>query len=189
MTDLEKMRFAQKYMMELANGIDPISKKALPADTCLNNVRLARYFFFISDVLRRLIKNGGQIHETRRGDSAMPEKRLEPPLRSYLAITDAPVTITEFLRPLRELSAKRSTRSLPVTAVTGWLTEKGYLNDVADGDSRHHKTPTPAGVRLGISTEQRTSPHGAYVAVLYSANSQRFIADNLEAITQRWKST
>jgi hypothetical protein len=43
-------------MDKLANGIDPITDAELPGDSALNNIRLSRCFFFVSDVLRRAIE-------------------------------------------------------------------------------------------------------------------------------------
>ena len=52
MTELEKIERAKMYMDKLANGIDPISGSEIPDDDIINNVRLSRCFFFVSDVLR-----------------------------------------------------------------------------------------------------------------------------------------
>ena len=60
MTELEKLERARMYLDKLANGIDPLTDQELPDDTMLNNVRLARCFFYAADVLRRVIENGGE---------------------------------------------------------------------------------------------------------------------------------
>ena len=63
MTELEIMQCAKMYMDKLAQGIDPISDQEVPEDSVLNNVRLARCFFYVSDVLGQVIANGGRIGE------------------------------------------------------------------------------------------------------------------------------
>ena len=47
MTELETVQRAKMYMDKLAQGIDPISGQELPEDSALNNVRLARCFFYV----------------------------------------------------------------------------------------------------------------------------------------------
>ena len=47
MTDLDIMQRAKVYMEKLVQGIDPISDQEIPEDSVLNNVRLARCFFYI----------------------------------------------------------------------------------------------------------------------------------------------
>ena len=49
MTELETMQRAKMYLDKLAKGIDPITDQEVPEDSLLNNVRLARCFFYVSD--------------------------------------------------------------------------------------------------------------------------------------------
>ena len=59
MTELEKMQRAKMYIDKLANGINPIDDTAAPENDVINNVRLSRCFFYVSDILRQVIENGG----------------------------------------------------------------------------------------------------------------------------------
>ena len=61
MTELEKMERAKMYMEKLANGINPIDDSPVPDGDTVNNVRISRCFFFVSDILEQVIKNGGVI--------------------------------------------------------------------------------------------------------------------------------
>ena len=65
MTELETMQRAKMYLDKLAQGIDPITDREVPEDSVLNNVRLARCFFYVSDVLSKVIDNGGVIGGSR----------------------------------------------------------------------------------------------------------------------------
>lgn len=47
------------YMGKLANGINPIDDSVVPDEDIVNNVRLSRCFFFVSDVLRQIIEHSG----------------------------------------------------------------------------------------------------------------------------------
>ena len=58
MTELETMQRAKMYLDKLAQGINPITDEEVPEDSVLNNVRLARCFFYVSGVLDQLIANG-----------------------------------------------------------------------------------------------------------------------------------
>ena len=61
MTELEIMQRAKMYLDKLAQGIDPISGDEVPEDSVLNNVRLARCFFYVSGILQQVIDNGGTV--------------------------------------------------------------------------------------------------------------------------------
>ena len=59
MTELETLERAKMYMEKLANGINPIDGSTIPDEDVVNNVRLSRCFFYVADVLRQIIDNGG----------------------------------------------------------------------------------------------------------------------------------
>ncbi len=59
MTDLEIMQRAKMYMDKLANGINPLDDSTLSENDIVNNVRISRCLFYVSDVLRQVMENGG----------------------------------------------------------------------------------------------------------------------------------
>ena len=52
MTELEKVAYAKTFIDKLANGINPIDDQPVAENDVINNVRLSRCFFYVSDVLR-----------------------------------------------------------------------------------------------------------------------------------------
>ena len=71
MTELEIMQRAKMYMDKLAQGIDPISGQEVPNDSVLNNVRLARCFFYVSGVLDQVIANGGRVTSGEKNSTSL----------------------------------------------------------------------------------------------------------------------
>ena len=61
MTELEKIEYAKSFIDKLANGINPLDDSTIKEDEVVNNVRLSRCFFFVSDILRQVIENGGVV--------------------------------------------------------------------------------------------------------------------------------
>ena len=52
MTELEKIAYAKSFIDKLANGINPVDDSPVPETDIVNNVRLTRCFFYVSDILR-----------------------------------------------------------------------------------------------------------------------------------------
>ena len=59
MEEMEMLARAKMYMDKLANGINPITDEEVAEDDAVNNVRLSRCFFYVADVLQKVIENGG----------------------------------------------------------------------------------------------------------------------------------
>ena len=65
MEEFEILCRAKTYIDKLANGINPLNDKVLEENDVVNNVRLSRCFFYVSDVLRQVIENGGLVQKSK----------------------------------------------------------------------------------------------------------------------------
>ena len=55
MTELETLQRAKMYIDKMAKGIDPLTDMEIPEDSILNQVRISRCLYYVSDVLARRI--------------------------------------------------------------------------------------------------------------------------------------
>ena len=182
MTEMEKLISAKNYMDCLSNGIDPISDEVLPKDTVLNNVGLSRSFFYVSDILRQVIENGGSVAKRSQRRNYLPPFMLPDELQKKIEVTTAPAMIRQFTGRINSLIDENSMQKLKVTEVTKWLVDNGLLCEEVVNDKKR-KTPTKEGEKLGIYSEARDGHYGSYLAILYKEEAQRHIINNLDKIT------
>lgn len=142
MTELEKMQRALMYMENLANGIDPITGTELPEDTVLNNVRLSRCFFYVSDILKKVIANNGEVGK-RAGGRKKPFA-LSPGMREQVYLPVMSVPISDFVKNINMVIQDSDMRSITTKMVTTWLVDKGLLQEIT----------APLGKKTKIVTEQ-----------------------------------
>lgn len=180
MTELEKIRRAKLYIDKLANGINPIDDSPVPEQDVINQVRISRCLFFVSQVLGQVEQQGGV-----RGPGR-PVKRafaITKEQQTKLILEDKPIPVSEFVRRVNEAVPQRPDRQkLRTTDVTTWLLEQGLIEIVPQADHKSVKVPTAQGRALGIVLEQLTGPTGVYQGMLYGPEAQRFLADHLEGI-------
>lgn len=180
MTELEKIRRAKLYIDKLANGINPIDDSPVPEQDVINQVRISRCLFFVSQVLGQVEQQGGV-----RGPGR-PVKRafaITKEQQTKLILEDQPIPVSEFVRRVNEAVPQRPDRQkLRTTDVTTWLLEQGLIEIVPQADHKSVKVPTAQGRALGIVLEQLTGPTGVYQGMLYAPEAQRFLADHLEGI-------
>jgi hypothetical protein len=185
MTEIGKMERAKLYLDKLANGIDPITDLEMPADTALNNVRLSRCFFYVSDILRQVIENGGVVGSGKRAKKA--EFRLTEEQLAEMPFSKEPIGVTNFVALINSLIDENGMKKLTTLAVTSWMSDKGYLTELTDSFGRKTRTPTAEGSYIGLMTEARQSMRGEYTMTLYSEEAQRFVIDHLDAILQAYR--
>lgn len=179
MTELEKMQRAKMYIDKMANGINPIDDTPAVDSDIINNVRLSRCLFYVSDVLRRVIDNNGIIDKAKSSKKAF---FLSAESINKFAFSATPIPVSEITKRLNALANLDACYKLKHTAVTTWLIEIGALESKGTTEGRSIKRPTEQGKELGISTEKRIGMNGEYVVVVYNKEAQQFIIDNLEEI-------
>lgn len=184
MTELEKMQRAKMYIDKLANGINPIDDEPAADSDIINNVRLSRCLFYVSDILRQVIDNNGVVGKTKVSKKAFSISAEE--IRKF-EFSATPITISEMTKRLNSVADLDTCHKLNYSAITSWLMEIGALESRNNTDGKSVKRPTEQGKALGISTEKRMGVNGEYVVVLYNKEAQQFIIDNLEAVTANLK--
>ena len=113
MTELVRLREMKLCMDSLAKGADPTSGEVLPKDTVLNNIHLSRCFFFVSDILRQIIENGGVVGQRRR--VALPPFSLPSDMHDQIEITTEPTMIKRFTDSINSLVDVSTMQKLKVT--------------------------------------------------------------------------
>ena len=182
MTELEIMQRAKMYMEKLAQGIDPISDQEMPEDSVLNNVRLARCFFYVSGILDQVIANGGNVKKTPKKNFYVTEEELR-----RLNPSPEPIRITQFVELVMNAINDPDRKKLKTTTITDWLIEKGFLSKQADTDGKSKRLPTAMGEQIGLAVKLREGQYGTYQAVYYSEEAQRFLLDHLQEMLQAEK--
>lgn len=182
MTELEKIQRAKMYMDKLANGINPVDDSLVPDEDVINNVRLSRCFFFVSDVLRQVIENGGvqPVAAEKKPKKRPPEIPLEK--REEFAYSKSPIPASEIAKRINALVCDENMTKVSYSHITTWLAELGMLEPVTTPDGKNTKYPTEVGVENGITLEERTGARGVYRVVVYNTEAQHFVVDNLDAI-------
>ena len=179
MTELELMKHAKSYLDQLAQGVNPLDGSVLPDSDVVNQVRISRCLFYVSDLLGKVIDNGGigPRHKEQQSAFALPYER-----RAFFPYSDEPLAISEIARRISALKEDESMKNLSFAPISAFLVDVGMLEVVQKPEGGTTRHPTPAGYDLGISLEERESPRGPYQAVLYNRAAQEFILDHLDAI-------
>ena len=179
MTELEKLQRAKMYIDKMANGIHPIDDTPAADSDMINNVRISRCLFYVSDILRQVIDNNGVIGKVKSSKKAF---FLSADSINNFSFSDTPIPVSEITKRLNDLADLEVCHKLKHSAITNWLISIGALETRETSDGKSIKRPNERGQELGIFAEKRTGMNGEYTVVVYNKAAQQFIVDNLEAI-------
>ena len=182
MTELDTLKRAKMYIDKLANGIDPLTDKNVSDNDCINQVRISRCLFYVSDVLRKLIDNEGLIEKPKKvkkiGFTITQEE-----IKKY-TFDEQPTSVTMIAKKINELVDSASMGNLKTSSITTFLLQSGFLVEHESLNGRKSKVPTNQGRSIGISREERIGQNGPYFVNIYNAEAQQFILDNIYAIIE-----
>ena len=180
-TELEIMLHAKSYLDKLANGINPLTDETLPESDIVNQVRISRCLFFVSDILRQVIENGGL---RKAPKAARIPFELSTEQIDRFQLFEQPIFISAITERINSLIENENMRRLSHRSITTFLERGGYLVQYNDAQGKTKREPTDRGLGLGISTEERTGLRGDYKVVLYNKNAQQFILDHISQIAE-----
>lgn len=112
----------------------------MPEDSVLNNVRLARCFFYVSGILDQVIANGGKVVSISQKDFFITDEELR-----RVNPSQEPIRITQFVDLIMNAINDPDRKRLKTTTITGWLIQKGFMTKQADADGKSQRLPTAMG--------------------------------------------
>lgn len=179
MTELEKMQRAQMYIEKMANGINPLTDSSVPDEDLINNVRISRCLFYVSDILSQTIKND---KSTKIKKEKLNQFTITPEQSANFMFSEAPLTISEIVYRINIVCQNENMKKLSHKPIINFLIKSGLLELHFKSDGKSEKRPTEAGTTIGIMTEERNSYTGTYNIILYNTAAQHFIIDNIDSI-------
>ena len=182
MTEIEMLKRAKMYMDKLANGIDPIQDLEAPPEDIINNVRLSRCFFYVSDVLQRCIQNGGVDFSAAQKRAPKVPFTLSLEQRNQVSFSAESISVSVLVQRINSLIDQNHMTALKTTQITDWLVDAGFLAVIPTQEGRQVRRATQSGDAMGMHNEERNSIHGPYTGVFYEEKAQRFLVDNLDSI-------
>ncbi|MDR1905345.1 MAG: hypothetical protein LBQ27_00285 [Clostridiales bacterium] len=177
MDEIEVLYRAKNYMDSLANGIDPISGKEMADDAVLNNVRLSRCFFYVSGVLDRIIKSGGEVRPKKKR-TGLNEFALTEEQKSRVAISSEPISVTAFTALLNGVIDVNEYKKITYATIFNYLLGEGFLATQAEYGGEV-KVPTEKGMALGIKRVKREHEGRTRYVNLCDENAQRYILEHI----------
>lgn len=175
MENIDNLFLADEYVTCLAKGIHPITKAVLPDDSVINDVKIVRCLYFVSEVLNDSIKKS-----EKKSGRKKPFNLSQHDLYRF-KISNGEITISAIVRKLNDLKTDENMAKLTTKPFTQWLLNCNLLQEVEE-KGKIVKRPTDAGKSLGMSVRKIITDYGVFNAVVYNSKAQQFLIDNFMSI-------
>ena len=166
--NLELLKHAQGYIEKMANGINPLTGEITPSNDMINNVKISRCLFYVNDVLKEVIANGGV---NKNKVKKIPFNLTLEELSKYEYTGN--LAITKVVQKINALRTNENMEKLKVTEMCNWLIEIGLLQ-VIEENGHKLKRPTEKGQNMGMTIEHVVNEFREYDLVSYSEDVQKY---------------
>ena len=141
MTDLETIKRAKMYIDKLANGIDPLTDENINNDSILNNIKISRCLFYVSGVLEKVIKNGGEVQRVSNGQAPflITEEQV-----SAVEISETPVGVAIIAKRINAVIDENVKKISPVKISNSSL-KRDILRKTSAQEKRERLPPKKVG--------------------------------------------
>ncbi len=180
MTDYEVLQRANMYIKKMAQGINPLTDEPVDDEDLINNVRISRCLFYVSEVLENVI-NGSYSYKKnveKKSPFYVEEKDLE-----HFNYSETPIALSVIAEKLNELIDTTKRKKITYKVLAQWLIKNGYLVEKLNSEGDPKKSPTEKGKSVGITTIQKISQSGdTYEVVVYNLSAQKMVVSSLKDI-------
>ena len=185
---------AKDYMDLLAQGVDPISQRAVGPESVVAEPRLQKCFAFVSEILEELLTTGGYVALPDAGPDAPQYElvrkktafRLTPAQRQRVYIPQTPVTPNAFVNQVNRVIDSAAMEKLSVRSINAWLLKNGYVSETKQPAviNRTVMKPMEKAAGIGIETAEVADPNTGEIKsrLVLNPRAQRFLLDNLDGI-------
>ena len=189
---------AKEYLDQLSNGIDPLRKTIIEADSIVFQPQIQRCFAFISGILQELLDHGGYValSETESKKYELVRKKaafqLTDEKKREVLICREGITATGFLRNINRMIDNKCMEKLSAKSVNTWLQEYGLIK-AEKKQTMINKTVwnlTDSAQEIGIAEQDVADPKTGEIKrqIVYSQQAQLFLLDHLEEISAKARS-
>lgn len=185
MTELEKIAYAKSFIDKLANGINPLDDTPIPDDDIVNNVRLSRCFFYVSDILRKEIERERRRQTRERKPAPLPFSITQEQLQNYV-YSAYPISATAIAKKINwlvksDIDEKKIER-FSYRKINYWLHDIGMIEWREWENGKSKRFPTPEGEAIGLVLKIWESYGRKSPVIYFSEDAQHFIIDNIDAV-------
>lgn len=183
-TEVEKLERAKSYIESLINGVDPITQQSVQDESVLQNQRILRCFQYITEILEKVIENGGEISKKVTRSKMYPLELTKEQINK-IELSEEVVPVSTIAERINAVKEDEYMAKITAVKITTWLMAEGYLKEFYNEHGKKQKVTNEQGIALGITTEERVSPtRGSYMINFYNRNAQHFVIEHLKEILQ-----
>ncbi len=176
-SDFEKMDKAKTVLMKIAKGINPINGEPIKDESFLNDPKIIRCFYYITEVLDNVM-NGAY----SRGGK-LTHFFISPEQKAMVVLPDGLIGVNEFSKQVNKCIDQSKSKNLTGVELNKRLKKMGVLGEETNTVTGKSRTVTNSSSKeYGFEMITRSFNGAEYEMVVINDTGKRYLMDHLEEI-------
>lgn len=186
MTELEKIQYTKSFIDKLANGINPLSDEPIPDNDLLNNVRVSRCMFYVSEILSNVCSElSAPIPQKKMRNSDKPCFSISNEKLLQFEYDENGMYVGDIARKLNSLVDLSLMQKLKVKSIFDWLIKEKLIYLYVPENGKEYRKITEDGKAIGLIEELKVGANGgAYTNIICSVKAQQYIVELSNSIAK-----
>lgn len=192
MNKAQVINHTKNYMDMLAQGVDPISKEKIEADSVVLQPRMQKCFAFVAEILEELIKNNGFValssedavrYEVVEKKSAFS---LSKEQIHRISVSSKPITPNTFLNNINKVVDGKRMEKLSSKSINAWLLSQGFIIETKEPMmiNKTIRRPSERSSEIGIQEQEVTDAKTGEIKkqMVLTLQAQAYLLEHLDEI-------
>ena len=175
--EFEKCENAKTVLERIAKGIDPLTGELISEDSFLQDPRIIRCFYFVTEIMDNVV-NGTY----SRGGNRPSDFIITPEQKSNVILTDGKLGVNEFSKCINACIDASVSKKITGVELNRKLKKLGILSQEGTEDGKTRTITNEKSREFGFEMEKRNFNGVEYEKVLINDTGKKYLLDNLEAI-------
>lgn len=176
--EIEKMEKAKNIIKQIADGVNPVNGEVIEGDVLLNDPRIIRCFYFVSEVLDSVIN--GKYNNKNISEFVITEQE-----KSGVVFIEGKIGVNKIAKCINEQVNPLVSKKTSGAAINTGLKRMGILAESKNEDGKTRTTINEDSHLYGFYLESRNYSGVEYDAVVIDDRGKKFILDNIEEIMRQ----
>lgn len=178
LNEFEKIEKAKIILKKIADGTNPINGEAIEGDILLNDPRIIRCLYFITEVLDNVIK--GEYTNRKANEFIITEEE-----KAKVTFTEGNIGVNEIAKCINQQLHPLVSKKTSGAAINSGLKRMGILSEVVNEEGKKRTTINDKSHLNGFHLEKRNYNGREYEAVVIDEKGKQFIIENIEDIMKQ----
>lgn len=176
-SNYEKMDKAKTVLMRIARGINPLDGEPINDESFLNDPKIIRCFYFITEVLDNVM-NG-----TYGKNGKLANFIISPEQKGMVVLPEGPIGVTEFSKLVNMCIDQSVSKKLTGVEINRRLKRLGVLGEETNSATGKTRTVTNSNSsEYGFEMITRSFNGSEYDMVVMNDTGKRYLMEHLEEI-------